>query len=102
MLAAAAHTEPSSSGQEVVAMSKKEQYSSLERGPKKRQKSVFSGAADHGELTRVDRELERLFKEFWESPGRTRPCKLTQKASVRSGCNAVACGGDAMEDLSAE
>jgi hypothetical protein len=102
MLAAAAHTEPSSSGQEVVAMSKKEQYSSLERGPKKRQKSVFSGAADHGELTRVDRELERLFKEFWESPGRTRPSRLRQKSSVRSGRNAVARGGDAMEDLSAE
>ena len=83
-------------------MSKKEQHSSLESAPKKRRKLVFSGAADRGELTRVDRELERLFKEFWESPGRTRPCKLTQKASVRSGCNTLASGSNARDDLSAE
>lgn len=83
-------------------MSQKEQYSTFERGLKKRQESGFSGAADRDELSRIDRELDRLFKEFWESPGRARARKLTQKASVRSGCDTLASGSNAIDDLSAK
>jgi hypothetical protein len=83
-------------------MSQKEQYSSLERGPKKRQDFGVSDAADRAELDRIDRELDRLFKEFWESPGRARPRNLTQEALVRPGCDTVASGSNATDDLSAE
>ena len=84
-------------------MSKKEQYASFERGPDKRQGFGFSGAADHRELMDwVDRELEQLFEEFLQSPWRLRPRKLTQKAAVRPGCDAVAGGSNAADDLSAE
>ena len=84
-------------------MSQKEQLFSLVRGRKKRQESGFHGAADNGELLGwLDRELDHLFKEFLESPGRAKPCKLTQKASVRSGFKLVPIESHATGDLSAK
>jgi hypothetical protein len=36
-----------------------------------RQADAFSRAGNRAETDRVERELDRLFREFWESPGQS-------------------------------
>jgi hypothetical protein len=48
-------------------MSHKKHSRALRAIPKPLRKSGFPRSGDQEELHRIDKELDRLFKEFWES-----------------------------------